>query len=89
MLGSIISCLFVLQAIKKLLNDPESANQSHLRHQDLNQEAAQRILARLKYDIQSCVDCDQVYSPDADAKRLLIGKAAVPRLAFTPLLNYP
>ncbi|KAL3158521.1 hypothetical protein ABBQ38_010749 [Trebouxia sp. C0009 RCD-2024] len=60
-------------AIKKLLNDPASANQSHLRHQDLNQEAAQDMLARLKHDIQDCVDCDQVYSPDADAKRLLIG----------------
>ena len=76
MLSSIVSRLVISQAIKKLLNDPASANQSHLRHQDLNQETAQRMLARLKGDIQSCVDCDQVYSPDADAKRQLIGKHA-------------
>lgn len=60
-----------------LLKNPASANQSHLRNQDLNQGAAERMLARLKDDIQSCVDCDQVYSPVADAKRQQIGKAAV------------
>lgn len=43
------------------------------------------MLARLKHDIQDCVDCDQVYSPDADAKRLLIGKAAMARLVFTTM----
>lgn len=35
------------------------------------------MLARLKADIQRCVDCDLVYSPDADAKRQLIGTIAV------------
>lgn len=61
------------KAISMLLKNPASANQSHLRNQDLNQGAAERMLARLKDDIQSCVDCDQVYSPVADAKRQQIG----------------
>lgn len=43
--------------------------------------------AQLKADIQSCVDCDRVYSPDADIKRQLIGKVIVAKLSVTVLLT--
>ena len=36
-------------------------------------DTAQQMLKRLQADVQSCVDCDQVYSPKADAKRQQMG----------------
>lgn len=36
-------------------------------------DTAQQMLKRLQADVQSCVDCDQVYSPQADAKRQQMG----------------
>lgn len=46
------------------------------------------MLERLKDDIQSCVDCDRVYSPDADAKRQLIGKAILAQLSVIDISPY-
>ncbi len=40
----------------------------------INSEIAQKMLQDLQGDVQQCVDCDQVYSPQADAKRLQLGK---------------
>ena len=34
---------------------------------------SEQMLMRLEGDVQSCIDCDQVYSPDADAKCHQIG----------------
>ena len=39
-------------------------------------DTAQQMLKRLQADVQSCVDCDQVYSPKADAKRQQMGVSA-------------
>ena len=40
----------------------------------INSETAQKMLQDLQGDVQQCVECDQVYSPQADAKRLQLGE---------------
>jgi len=40
----------------------------------ISSETAQKMLQGLQEDVQQCVDCDQVYSPQADAKRLQLGE---------------
>jgi len=40
----------------------------------INSEIAQKMLQDLQGDVQQCIECDQVYSPQADAKRLQLGK---------------
>ena len=60
-----------------MLRDPSSASHTQLHLQSCNPVEAERMLARLQDDIQSCVDCDRVYSPAADAKRQLIGETSV------------
>ncbi len=39
----------------------------------IDSDASKQMLERLQTDVQNCVDCDQVYSPKADAKRQLMG----------------
>ena len=56
------------------MRDP-TAVKDLVRLNGINTETAQKMLQDLQGDVQQCVDCDQVYSPQADAKRLQLGKA--------------
>ena len=41
--------------------------------QELDSCISEAMLARLQADLWACIDCDQVYSPKAEAKRHQIG----------------
>ncbi len=62
-----------LQAVTKIMRDP-TVVKDLVRLNGINSETAQKMLQDLQADVQQCVDCDQVYSPQADAKRLQLGK---------------
>ena len=62
-----------LQAVTKIMRDP-TVVKDLVRLNGINSETAQKMLQDLQGDVQQCVDCDQVYSPQADAKRLQLGE---------------
>lgn len=59
-------------AVTKIMRDP-TVVKDLVRLNGFNSETAQKLLQDLQADVQQCVDCDQVYSPQADAKRLQLG----------------
>ncbi|KAA6417933.1 MAG: hypothetical protein FRX49_12091, partial [Trebouxia sp. A1-2] len=69
-------CMFLRrlleQAVTKIMRDP-TVVKDLVRLNGIDSETAQKLLQDLQGDVQQCVDCDQVYSPQADAKRLQLG----------------
>ena len=59
------------------MRDP-SVVKDLVRLNGINSETAQKMLQDLQGDVQQCVECDQVYSPQADAKRLQLGEPLHP-----------
>ena len=54
----------------------------------IDSETAQKLLQDLQGDVQQCVDCDQVYSPQADAKRLQLGERCLHWLQHMPCSSF-
>ena len=48
---------------------------------------SEQMLMRLETDVQSCLDCDQVYSPGADAKCHQIGKGCLSHAVSCNLIS--